>query len=115
MSLNTITTALDDAGLLAKFRAAALKSAGYVLTEDVNTANHAARLRWAQRCLVSDGDPFLMASARNMLRYSLATNGTIQTAGTAATDSDVEYVVAVILGDGAVLSFVTATSGDSFA
>jgi hypothetical protein len=113
MALATLAAALDDAGLHAQFRAAALKAAGSILTEPLNTPNAGLRRRWARKCLASDGDAFLSAAARNMTRYALATNATIQAAGPAATDASVEATVAAILGDAVTLAFVTVISGDS--
>lgn len=113
MPLTTIVDALESEALRARFMAAALKSAGYVLTEDPATENHEMRVRWARRCLAADGATYLAATGERMRRYALATNGTIQGVGVAATDGDLEYLVAVILGDALTLAHVTETSAES--
>ena len=74
-----------------RFQAARIKSAWYVANEDPGTANHANRLAWANK-IFSDYDADLDYEYR-----WLCSNATIQAAGVAATDTDVEYVVAVFL------------------
>jgi hypothetical protein len=82
-----------QSGLLkAKFIAACLKAAYAIVNEDAGTTNHANRLTWANAIL--DGTVGeVEAAAMKHLRYAIASNATLQSAGDEATDNDVEYVV----------------------
>ena len=74
--------------------ASVLKSAAYVLIEAPETANHANRLAWARATLASEAT--LKAAAEKMY-IGLASNATIQAAGNAASDNDIDWVVATLL------------------
>ncbi len=74
-----------------RLTAACAKSAQYVLIEDPATANHAQRVKWAWATL---GDAPGMAEK---LMWGLVANTTVAAAGEAATDSDIEYVVASLI------------------
>ena len=80
--------------LLNRIEAAIAGQASYILIEDAQTANHAARLVWAKHCLVG-------ASTRTMaqgMAWAVVANPTIAAAlaaGTAVPDGDIEYVVNV--------------------
>lgn len=81
-------------GLLkAKFIGACLTSAYAVLNEAGGTTNHANRLIWANTIL-SGTVAQVEDKAMQMLRYAIASNSTLQSAGEAATDNDVLYIVA---------------------
>lgn len=82
-----------QSGLLkAKFLGACLVASYAILNEDAGTANHANRLAWANAILtgtVADVE----AKAMQHLRYAIASNATLQAAGEAATDNDVQFIV----------------------
>lgn len=73
-------------------RYAFTKAAIAVMTEDVGTADHAARVLYAKDCLLGTAD--LMAQA-----YAILSNATIATAvnaqpnGSTITDSDIDFQV----------------------
>lgn len=74
-----------------RFIAARLKAAWHVLNEDPATANHANRIAWARGVVA---DPAVNSDHEYRLFLS---NATLQAAGSAAPDGDIEYVVAVFL------------------
>lgn len=78
-------------GLRNRTMAATLTAAGYIMVEDDQTVNHAARLAWAQATLASLES---LRAASDRMYMAVAGNGTIQQAGLAATDNDLNYVVA---------------------
>lgn len=81
-------------GLLkAKFLAACLKAAYAIRNEDAGTTNHANRITWANAVL-NGTVAEVEAKAMQHLRYGIASNATLQSVGEAATDNDVEYIVA---------------------
>lgn len=82
-----------QSGLLkAKFLGACLKAAYDILNEDAGTANHANRLTWANAVL-NGTVAEVEAKAMQHLRYAIASNATLQSAGDAATDNDVQFIV----------------------
>ncbi len=82
-----------QSGLLkAKFMGACLKAAYNILNEDAGTSNHANRVTWAN-VILSGTVAEAEASALQHLRYAMASNATLQSAGDAATDNDVEFIV----------------------
>ena len=83
-----------QSGLLkAKFIAAILKASYAIVNEDAGTANHANRLIWANAVL-NGTVAAVEEKAFQHLRYAIASNATLQAAGDAATDNDVEFIVA---------------------
>jgi hypothetical protein len=83
-----------QSGLLkAKFVAACLKAAYAIYNEDAGTANHVNRLIWAL-AVISGAPADVESKAMQHLRYAIASNATLQSVGEAATDNDVEYIVA---------------------
>jgi len=88
-----------DEMLKKRVAAACTKKADSILIEPSNTANHAARLVWANDCL---RDP---VDTAGKLMWRFVQNGTIQTkqsaasiaSGICAPDSDIEYVVNVVV------------------
>ena len=84
---------LGETGTLRKkFVGACLKAAYDISNEDPGTANHVNRIAWADVVLSGTRDE-VEQKAIEMLRYGVASNATIQAAGDAATDNDVQYVV----------------------
>lgn len=83
----------ESGTLRAKFVGACLKAAYNVVNEDAGTSNHANRLTWAN-AIIGGTRESVEAAAIQQLRYAMASNATIQSAGDAATDNDVEYIVA---------------------
>jgi hypothetical protein len=81
-----------DGSLLERFVGACLKAAYAVTNESAQTANHANRLTWANAVLLGD-EAAVEAKARQHLRYAISANATLQTAGDAVTDGDIEYIV----------------------
>jgi len=82
-----------QSGLLkAKFLAACLKASYAIVNEDGGTANHVNRLAWANSVL-NGTVAEVEALAFQHLRYAIASNATLQSAGDAATDNDVEFIV----------------------
>ena len=78
----------SDGDLWKKTEAAAWKAATAIVYEDPGTANHAARLEWANTVL-ADAAAWVVANKTKLLE-----NATIQSAGHSSTDNDVEFVVA---------------------
>ena len=82
-----------QSGLLkAKFIGACLVAAYAIVNEDGGAENHANRLTWANAVLngtISEVE----AKAMQHLRYAIASNATLQSAGDAATDNDVQFIV----------------------
>ena len=74
-----------------RLTASVAKSAQAVMTEDAGTANHAQRIKWAQGALAN-----APAMAESML-WGLLSNATIVAAGEAATDNDIDFVVASLI------------------
>ena len=74
-----------------KTTAAIWKAAVAVLTEDVGTANHAARVVWASHAL---RDARAMA---DLMLGGMLGNAAIVAAGDASTDNDLEFVVASLI------------------
>jgi hypothetical protein len=74
-----------------RFRAARIKAAWNVVNESAATANHAARLTWANKIL----DDY-EADLDEEYRW-LCSNATIQSNPAATTDNDLEFVVATFL------------------
>lgn len=84
---------LGESGTLrAKFIAACLKAAYDIVNEDGGTANHANRLIWANAVLLGTKAAVEEKSLEH-IRYAMASNATLQAAGEAATDNDVQYIV----------------------
>lgn len=63
------------------------KAAADILAEAANTTNHAQRSTWASKAL---GDPIGMAGK---MAFGIMTNATLQGAGDAMLDSDIQFVV----------------------
>lgn len=82
-----------QSGLLkAKFMGACLKAAYDILNEDAGTTNHANRVTWAN-VMLSGTVAEAESQAMQHLRYAIASNATLQSAGDAVTDNDVQYIV----------------------
>lgn len=103
-TLSQFRQSLTSDDLRERFEAACLKSAASVLVEDAGTADHANRLSWAQD-VVPDAT-YTRTTAVKMLRWGLATNGTLQEVGPLATDNDIDFIVASALGTVEVLAMV---------
>lgn len=98
MGLIDVKTALADPTFTGRFEAACLTAAYPVLNEPPETAHHARREAWARRIIGGDGAAFMAESGRRLVRFALATNPTIRSVTVAATDQDIEYIVASALG-----------------
>jgi hypothetical protein len=77
--------------------AATAKAAQDIVNESAGTANHAARLLWAQR-IRSGGVRGLEEFADRVLVQVLE-NATIAAAPESATDNDVQFVVNALIND----------------
>jgi hypothetical protein len=86
----------DGVAIQARFLAACLKLARIVIDEDPGTDNHADRLAWANQVAAGD-EGVVIEKARQMTRYSLAMNTTLQASGNATSDSDIEWMVSTYL------------------
>ena len=74
-----------------RFAAGRIKSAWYIVNEDAQTPLHAERLAWANKIIET-------YEADLDIEYRwLCSNVTIQASPEAATDSDIEYVIAVFI------------------
>ena len=80
----------SDGDLWRKVEAAALNAAIAIRYEDPLTANHAARLAWAD-VILADPKAWTVTNKAKVLE-----NATIKAAGHSATDNDVEFVVVSI-------------------
>jgi hypothetical protein len=60
-----------------------------VLTEAQTTPNHNARMRWATNALMN------AETVAQQMMWAVLSNGTVQAAGNASSDNDVQYVVNV--------------------
>ena len=103
-TLTQFRQSLASEDLRERFEAACLKSAASISVESAGTADHVNRLSWAN-AVIPDA-AYTRTTATRVLRWGLATNGTLQDAGPAATDNDIEYIVASALGSPAVLAMV---------
>lgn len=81
-----------DSSLLSRFLVAVEMAAMQIVHEDVATANHTARLAWATKAVLQ-ADPQSRQYAATILRMAVMENATLQAAGEAATDSDVQFIV----------------------
>ena len=78
--------------LFERFLGGVLREIVVIRAESPGTANHAARLAWANAKLVlSKAD--LSAEAERQLRLAVAGNATVQTNLDATTDNDIIYVI----------------------
>lgn len=78
--------------LINRIEAAVAYVAQYVLIEDVNAVNHAARLAWAKQVLLSNQSRSMAQS----MAWAVIANATIAAllaAGAPVPDSDIEYVI----------------------
>lgn len=73
-------------GLRNRLTAACATAAQDVLNESTGTSNHEQRVKWAYAALAN-----APAMAESMM-WGLIGNATIQTAGEAATDGDIQFV-----------------------
>lgn len=73
-----------------KFRGAVIKTAAGVYAEAPETVNHANRMTWAEDVLLTGN---VNQRTEEMYRLGM-TNASIVSAGEAAADGDVEWVVA---------------------
>lgn len=80
----------SDGDLWKKVEAAAFNAAVAIKYEDPETANHAARLEWAN-VIIAGPKAWTVANKAKILE-----NATIKAAGHSAADNDVEFVVASI-------------------
>jgi hypothetical protein len=71
-----------------RFRAARIRAAWLVVNEDPQTAGHVARLAWANKIIEN-----YEADLDEEYRW-LCSNATIQASTSAATDNDLDFVVA---------------------
>jgi hypothetical protein len=74
-----------------RFRAARIKAAWNVVNESAQTANHAARLVWANKVIAN-----YEADLDEEYRW-MCSNPTIQANASASPDSDLEFVVASLI------------------
>lgn len=87
--------ATDATHSLRKQTAVAMfKAAVDIVAEDPGTPNHANRMWWARQVLDSNSGPVEMASR---WIWKVLENATIQANPSAATDSDVQFVVNSII------------------
>lgn len=77
----------EATALKSRVVAAVAKAAQDVLNEDPSTANHANRVLWAQDALRD------AKGAGETMMWGVVGNATIQAAGEAATDGDIQFVV----------------------
>lgn len=77
----------QGSGLRNQATIAILKAAGDIMNESPATSNHANRLVWAKRVLVSPGDE----AAKFM--WPLLANATVAATALNANDNDVQFVV----------------------
>ena len=85
--LDTYHLMNSDGDLWRKVEAAALGAATSIRYEDPLTANHAARLTWANT-VFADPKAWTVDNKTKVLE-----NATVKAAGNSATDSDVQFVV----------------------
>lgn len=88
-TLAELATLLNDPALTSKTKAACLVAAQAIQAEDVNTANHANRLKWAKQTFIDpDG------AGQRLLRAVLAANASATLAQiNAAADSSIQSAV----------------------
>lgn len=85
----------DGSTLLGRFMGACLKSAGSIKAEDAGTVNHANRVIWADAVIATRQG--CEDRARQIMFLGFSSNATLQSAGDAATDGDIDYIVAAYL------------------
>jgi hypothetical protein len=91
--LETYTFYTGSANVKNRAFASVLKAADGIMSEDVGTLNHAARLVWAKAALV---DPH---TATNQMWAALATTATIVNNGEACTDIAINNAVATRIAE----------------
>lgn len=79
--------------LIKQIAVAVSKAATDVLNEDDATAKHSDRLTWARRVKLSGGGVSAPVTMAESMVWEVLANATIQAAPSAATDSDVQFVV----------------------
>jgi hypothetical protein len=79
--------------MVERFLGACLKAAYAVQNEAPETVNHTKRLAWAA-VILAGAEGEVEAKAYGMMRYAIASNASLQTTLDAATDGDIEYIVA---------------------
>lgn len=83
--------ATDETHVLRKQVAVACHQAAVnVINEDPGTANHANRLRWANKTTASNAGP---VNASERWIWKVLENASIQANPTTSTDNDVQFVV----------------------
>lgn len=76
--------------LFNRFVGAVAKLAAQIVAEDAGTANHSNRLTWANEVFGGEAE----SKATELLQYGIASNATLQSVMEAATDNDIDYIVA---------------------
>lgn len=92
MAYTDIYTAANDATFQGRCMVAMWSAAGDIMSESANTANHGARLDWANRVLQDSPNITPRQLAMQVLR-----NATIAAAHAAAADSDIQFQVNSVL------------------
>lgn len=75
-----------SSNLRSRLAAACAKAAQDILNEDPQTENHSLRIKWAADALLN---PNQMA---DRMMWGLLGNASIQSAGEASSDNDIQYV-----------------------
>src|SRR5262245_28462591 len=82
----------ETGALFVRFTGACVKAAGAILTENVNTPNHANRLIWANGILSRDQSS-VYTRVRAVKNHALGTNAAVQFSPTNVVDSDIDTAV----------------------
>jgi hypothetical protein len=89
--LETFNLRNTSSGLRNRLAVACVRSAVDVLNEAANTTNHAQRVKWANATLAD-----AQGMAEKMM-WGLLANATVASAGEAATDNDILFVVSSLI------------------
>lgn len=82
----------DDGALFVRFIGACLGAAGAIVSEDVGTADHAARLSWALGVL-SDDQAAVYTRVRAVKNHALAVDPNVRYSPTNVADADIDAAV----------------------
>jgi hypothetical protein len=81
MTYTESATLMQDLAFRNRIKVACLTYASYISSEDVSTAGHNARLRWAQNCFLNPDQ------VAGQVQPPTVMDGQVQTDGSAITDA----------------------------
>lgn len=92
-TLEEIKGLREDPRLLGRVTVAVERAAVDILNEAPETADHAKRMAWAKRSVLTIGENRAQAYASLILRLAFVENASLQEKALQATDNDVQFIV----------------------